>query len=150
MERTTMHAAGIKIRGFKSLFVFLVLTVSWLGCDRNVISPVEEFAVQGTMTVSTVDLSGNPVQAPVSFKISREGTSGTVQETFPEVSTVYSDFDGHATLSRTFHLKSGESFSIIADVSSETHESLTYWTAYFRSTDAPAKEVEVQLSVVSR
>jgi hypothetical protein len=145
-----MLAVGFK-RGYVYLVLFLLMvSVAGTGCDRNVSGPPEEYPVQGTVVVNLVDFSGMPVQAPVSFKIKYQGTSQSAPETGSEELMVLSDVAGQAKISRTFHLKVDEVFTIIADVSCESHESLNYWTAYFRSTDAPAREVAVQLTVLTK
>ncbi len=131
----------------KTAGMWLILFILIGGCEQQITSPPERFHVTGTLAVHTVDLAGLPIAAPVTFKIFYYTDKTEKQTTCQDSVILYTDEQGWIEFSRTIELTEDEYFSILSDVASESYESINYWTAFYHASDAPAKRMEVQMTV---
>lgn len=130
--------------------VWLVFLLLLGGCEQRLVSPQERFQVTGTLAVQTVNQEGRPISAPVTFKIFDFTTKTEGSPTSQDSLTLLSDEQGMIEFSRTVALAENEYFCLISDVDAELYESINYWTAYFHASDAPAKRMEVQMTVITK
>ena len=135
---------------WKTTGMWLILFLFVSGCEHQITSPPEHFAVTGTLLVQTVDQTGGPLPAPVSFKVLYFNSKTENTITTADSLTLMSNEQGWIEFSRTVELAEDEYFCVISDVASESYESINFWTAYFHASDAPAKRMEVQMTVITR
>ncbi|UCF65722.1 MAG: hypothetical protein JSW33_07780 [bacterium] len=132
----------------KLLLLGMLTGAAVLGsCNRSAVAPQETFPVVATISAFTIDSDGIGVSVPVTFKIYEKYEFNGESDQVLESITFESDNDGYVEYRHEFFLRKDEHTRIIVDVSSPTHESVQYWTAYFSAVDSPAKRVEIGLVV---
>ncbi len=136
---------------FRMAGIFFMILVVVSGCETSTMAPPEIFTVQATLEITTLDPAGMPVSVPVTFSVTDGFSPDLIENQIMTASvTLTSDLNGRVEFSRRFRLEAGQSASIIADVSTEQHQSINYWTVYFLPSDAPGKQLALPLTVIPR
>lgn len=150
----SIHPGFIRIMTLKSyivlIFSVLIMFLFWTGCSKNVTAPEESYNVQATLEIQTVDEQGQPISVPVTFTSQKYVEDSGVSENISTSKLVSNEQTGKVIFSIDYNLAESEYFTVIADVSEEKFESTNYWTAYFQSSDAPVKKIEVSMTIFSK
>jgi hypothetical protein len=150
----SIHLGFIRIMSLKSYTVLiislLIMFLFWTGCSKNVTAPEESYNVQASMEIQTVDEQGEPVSVPVTFTSQKYRQNSGVSGNISTSKLVSDEQTGKVTFSIDYTLAESEYFTVIADVSEEKFVSTNYWTAYFQSSDAPVKNIEVSMTIVPK